>query len=378
MDLNVEHTTTVLNNENVSVTVNAGPSMGTKAPTVGFVVPTLTQSSAANRTAIQNALATARTEGKIVLLPAGVWPVAGEITVQTDDYIMGPGSRRCVLYFNGSSGLVGQAVQHLTLKGFKVDGASAAGTHDGIRLTNTGTANNQMNAYLLAEDVYVRAFGRYGWYVENTWVATLTRCFAENNLGPAGFYFKGVNISGTSTTFTSCYANGNANTGFLLERMTYCSLISCAADNNVDAYYVLNSQLVTLVSPGAEYSKGRGWVFDASHSCKVLEPFDMSTQGEVGIDVINASTNISIDGYRELSPGANKLYTIRAAANTNGQVLNYRHNASLRATNGIATNGYWSKPDRLGQEPISMDHTSVDTKIASLKAALSSMGRIMW
>ena len=85
-----------------------------------------------------------------------------------------------------------------------------------------------------------------------TYVATLTRCLATNGerdgfliVGPEGGQL-------TSITMNSCYANTNARYGFNLNFMTYCSMNSCATDNNDVGYYLRNAYGVTLNACGSE------------------------------------------------------------------------------------------------------------------------------
>lgn len=82
--------------------------------------------------------------------------------------------------------------------------------------------------------------------------------------GSIGYYLHGTAGNNTSATLISCAAGGCKTNGYILHKMTYCSLISCSADscgfdiNNIDvdnihhAYRIIECRFISMLGCGCE------------------------------------------------------------------------------------------------------------------------------
>ena len=90
----------------------------------------------------------------------------------------------------------------------------------------------------------------------STFVCRITECVVESSKG-IGFNIRGASGRGTSTTISNCYAMNTDSYGFSVEKMSYSSLMNCAADgcgvnSKVAAYYLQDCNNVSVISCGCE------------------------------------------------------------------------------------------------------------------------------
>lgn len=96
-------------------------------------------------------------------------------------------------------------------------------------------------------------------------VSKVTQCVALSNNGHGFSIYNAANVGATSTTFDTCYANGNQQAGYYLHSVVYAALTSCAADSNGISYYLYANKAMTLNGCGSEASLNKNAAFPGYH-----------------------------------------------------------------------------------------------------------------
>lgn len=126
-------------------------------------------------------------------------------------------------------------------------------------------SDNSDNAYaiyaprasgLILEDVVTYYF-QYGFTTNDCWLSQFRKVI-HNGTGRTSW--RGFNWvidtsgggTGTSCTFTGCWARDGSGVGWWLKGLGYSSLVDCAADNITGTAYVMESSQVTMIGCGME------------------------------------------------------------------------------------------------------------------------------
>ena len=87
---------------------------------------------------------------------------------------------------------------------------------------------------------------------------------SAGDCGGVAYYLHGTDGNNTSATLISCAAGGSKSHGYLLHKMTYCSLLSCSADtcgfdsisldidNIKHAYHIMECRFISMLNCGCE------------------------------------------------------------------------------------------------------------------------------
>lgn len=146
--------------------------------------------------------------------------------------------------------------QQVSIRGFFVKGSNSSGTRDGIRFGSTAGGSNAVSIFQI-EDVRVQAWGRDGFSHYNSYMGTMTQCYAIANLRD-GFRMDGFH---TSLTFQNCYARSNTSAGFRINGMVYSQFLGCASDVNEYGFVGSNMRSTLFSGCGAEGNNKDGWLF---------------------------------------------------------------------------------------------------------------------
>jgi hypothetical protein len=126
-------------------------------------------------------------------------------------------------------------------------------------------SDNNDNAYaiyaprgsgFILEDVVTYYF-QYGFTTHDCWLSQFRKVI-HNGTGRTSW--RGFNWAidtsgggtGTTCTFTGCWARDGTGTGWYLKGLGYSTLVDCAADNIVGTAYVIESSQVTMTGCGME------------------------------------------------------------------------------------------------------------------------------
>jgi len=329
---------------------------------------------AANVAAINTAIETAYQSGSSVYIRArggtSTWPLTGTITYRSGVLVYGDGSSRTLLVQTSSTAdgiTAAVGTTHVMLRGLRLEGpGKGVGSGSGIRLLlDPASGVNQGSPFSMLTDVRTRMWGSHGMYLENTYVSHFDKCVSDNN-GGNGIHTVGVNVGGTSTTFSSCYGISNALAGHHVEKMHYSALIGCASDNNDVGYRLADCQATTLVSSGVENAR-IGWLLTNCLGVGLLGAWEQNVS-EVGIDVGTGCMQVTLDRYRETAPPTGKLASIRLAASTRGTLDNH-----YTITPVVGLTAYWKVRDT-NVEPASTNGASDSAKIEAIRDVLRSYG----
>ena len=278
--------------------------------------------TADDTTAIQNAINAASTAGGgIVFFPAGTYKISSALQLQSFVSLVGVSSgsvnqgstiHQTSTTTHGLNGInTTDSMQGVTIERLRVVGPNSGSGH-GIYLQNTGSGGTYPPfCYFALRDVYITAFGGYGFNAESLIVSTFDRVIAESNGN--GFFFNGAThgnwtMVNTSISLSNCYANGNTTIGYNLDHSTYITLQACAADSNGTGYLVNSCNSVTLTGCGAEYgdpdAASPGDSFKISGACVSVGLYNCYCyqNKHYGLWVTGSSVNVTAIGFQENSP----------------------------------------------------------------------------
>lgn len=187
--------------------------------------------------------------GLIVQIPGGEYKIAETLCLPEQVILKGPGTQESTtLDFSDQQegpGILIQdfgmnAVEGLLINRPKGNGIEVQGTKEGKEL---------FQIFFHLTDVRVKDAGLNGFHLENAWMASFDRCYAEKS-GKSGFYFAGFH---TSLNLSNCYASHSGDTGFHFNNTVYSNLTSCGSDGNGSyGYFLVNCQAIMINACGAE------------------------------------------------------------------------------------------------------------------------------
>lgn len=272
-------------------------------------------------TALQNALNACSAGDWLVLGKQKIYKIqTSALTLPSGVNIDGRGSiiRQATSTVNC---LAGVDLINNTLRDLKLSGPTEGSpTGTGKGLVATISANPDTHKLVL-ERVEVTSFGGNGIDLANPILSSFYNVTSEAN-GGHGFSLHGVfgGAAGTSCSFVSTYANGNAQAGYALNTMTYCGFLGAAADSNGIGYWLVACEGVSFSGCGAEGTLKNGGTYNG-YSWKVDSSIAVSLQGcwtyassNIGFWFTNTSTNCVILACRENSPAIGVSHNVQLDA----------------------------------------------------------------
>lgn len=282
--------------------------------------------------AIQAALNAANTAGGgTVYLPAGAYLISSALTVYGYTVIRGDGDEATVIKQSApaANGLSGTDVTQFRLQDLKLLGpGSGSGTGILFKLSA-----HQNTGFLQFDSVWVHGFGSDGINIDTPIVSVFNRVVSENN--EANGWNIHSSTSATSCTWNSCYGNGNAAAGYLLNTLVYSALNGCAADGNATAYTLTGCQSVVLSGCGAESQTADGYVLSGGYGNTLVSPRTY-LNGRYGIHVAGGEKCCTIIGMVDNTPATSAVNCILTDSGTTATVLDC-NNTSPNVFNGNTT-----------------------------------------
>ncbi len=304
--------------------------------------------AADSTTVIQAAINAANTAGGgVVYCPRGTYKYSA-LTLYSGVSLIGDGVGVSTLNCSATSGtgITMQAVTNVTISGLTVSGPGT-GTGQGITCTTSGSAP-YVCFYLDFHDLLITGFGSHGMYMYQPCVSVFSNITSATN-GGRGFFFTGVPgaASGTSCTWTACYANGNALEGWYIGTYTYSTLNSCAADANANGYVIAGCQGVVLNACGNEATiaknslDGTGIKITADTGAGISAGCQLNScwsyqNNAAGLWVTGGSQSICLVGYYENTPLGGATASIKTDAGTMSTIIGYY----VSTTTALTTNTY--------------------------------------
>jgi len=193
---------------------------------------------------IQGALDRLRKTGGMVELGPGEFLVSQPLTIGSNTALRGRGKATIL-----TSTAPDAIIRGDTTEGVQVTDMYVQGRADvGIRL-DRGSADCVPHTSI--RRVWVDGCG-IGVRMENPILGVLEQVRVMHC--QTGFQASGIvgGAAGTSTVFTGCFVVEAADAGFILENMTYCTLICCAVDKSELGYRLADCRAVTLSACGCE------------------------------------------------------------------------------------------------------------------------------
>lgn len=309
----------------------------------GAIGDGLTVDTAALQAAINAANAVA---GGTVYLPRGEYVIDAALTMHSHIKLMGDGDFVTEIRQTSTTanGIEGDTLIYVNLESFRLTGPGS-GSGQGIKFTTEFD-------YCLLKDITVTDWGSTGIELFQPIVSNMTRVTSRLN-GGAGFYIHGTGTgAGTSLSMDSCWAHDNVSNGYTFDNMTYCSLVACAADNQINAgtagYNIVNSSGFSLVGCGAEANfNGLKFAGGNSHFVGGFFCYATPTTG-IGIYVTGGATNIQLIAIAESTPSVSAAAWVKTdsgvSATIQGSIASTANslaaNTTVVASNSSGTRAY--------------------------------------
>lgn len=290
--------------------------------------------------AIQQALnACNAQQGGTVWLPRGVYKISDELEMFDHVRLLGDGDfvTEIKQVTANKSGLIGDTLIYVQIEGIRFTG-TGGGTGSAIKFTTEFD-------YCLLRDVTVTEWGSSGIDIEQPIVTNFTRVTSRLN-GASGFYIHGTGLgAGTSVSMDSCWAHDNVGNGYNFYNMTYCALVACAADNQINgstAGYLLDTCTgFSLTGCGSE-GNNIGIRFQGGTTHFVGGFFCYATIATgIGIYVTAGCTNVQLIAISEVNPdpaASNWILTSSGTSVTVQGSVNTTANGLASGTTVIASN----------------------------------------
>lgn len=240
--------------------------------------------------------------GGIVYLPAGTYNISSALTMYNRITLRGAGDfvTNIVQTSTSANGLVGASLIYIIIEHLRLTGPGS-GTGEGIAFTVEFD-------YCILRDMSTTGWGSTGIDIEQPIVSNFTRVTSFNN-GGSGFYIHGTGLgAGTSISMDSCWAHDNVSNGYSFFNMTYCAMVACAADNQVNStkagYLIDTCSSFGLIGCGSE-GNNIGIKFNGGTSHTVNAFFCYATPNAgIGIYATSSVTNVHLTGIVESAPVA--------------------------------------------------------------------------
>ena len=207
---------------------------------------------------IQQAINAANTAGGgEVWIPAGEYELTSGLVMYPNITLTGAGPNATILTFTdlADDGIYGEDWRYVTIRNLSLvgPGKASGGTASGIKAIVTGlTARNALD-FVRIVNVFIDEWPVDGVNLDTPIVSHLDTVivFRVNRHG-FNIQSEQVDINGTSTTLTNCYAAGCKSAGFRFHRMSYCNIVGSAADANGISYWIYGCKGISLAAPGSE------------------------------------------------------------------------------------------------------------------------------
>lgn len=292
--------------------------------------------------ALQAALdACATAGGGTVYFPRGEYVISSALTVHNRTKLIGDGDyvtniRQTVL---DEHGLVGDALIYIAIENLRLTGAGLAiGNGQGMVFTTEFD-------YCLMRDVTVTNWGSTGINIEQPIVSNFTRVTSRLN-GASGFYIHGTGLgAGTSLSMDSCWAQNNVGQGYYFQNMTYCAMVACASDSQINSgtagYRIEGCTGFSLLGCGSEGNNiGLRFQGGTSHFVGGFFCYNTLATG-IGIYVTAGCTNVQLLSIAEVLPdpaAANWILTSSGTSTTVQGSVSVSPNGFASGTVVVAAN----------------------------------------
>lgn len=300
--------------------------------------------------------------GGTVYLPRGNYKINAALTMYNHIRLLGDGDfvTNIAQTSTTANGLVGSSLIYVAIESLRLTGPGS-GTGEGIFFSTEFD-------YCLMKDVTVTDWGSTGIEIEQPIVSNFTRVTSRLN-GGAGFYIHGTGTgAGTSISMDSCWAHDNQSNGYSFNNMTYCAMVACAADNQVNAgkagYLIDGCDAFSLVGCGSE-GNNIGIKFNGGTTHAVTGFFCYATPATgIGIYVAGGCTNVQLISIVESLPNAGATAwvqvdsgcsaTVQGSVSTTANVL--AANTTVLASNSSGVRSY---PNGLSTTALNMNSGKV-------------------
>lgn len=251
--------------------------------------------------AIQAALTACNAvQGGTVYVPRGNYKISAALTMYNHVRLLGDGDfvTNIVQTSTTANGLIGSSLIYVAIESLRLTGPGS-GSGEGIFFTTEFD-------YCLLRDVTVTDWGSTGIEIEQPIVSNFTRVTSRLN-GGAGMYIHGTGLgAGTSISMDSCWSHDNQSNGYSFSNMTYCAMVACAADNQVNSgkagYLIDGCDAFSLVGCGSE-GNNIGIKFNGGTTHAVTGFFCYATPATgIGIYVAGGCTNVQLISIVESLP----------------------------------------------------------------------------
>lgn len=270
--------------------------------------------------------------GGTVYLPRGIYKISSAIQMKSHIKFMGDGDfvTEIIMTSTTANAFEGSSLIYVTMESFRLTGPNS-GTGQGIKFLVEFD-------YCLLKDITVTNFGSTGIEIEQPIVSNFTRVTSRLN-GASGFYIHGTGLgAGTSLSMDSCWAHDNVAHGYNFNNMTYCALVACAADNQINGstagYLIDTCTGFSMVGCGSE-GNNIGIKFNGGTTHFVGGFFCYATIATgIGIYVTAGCTNVQLTAIAEVNPSPSAGNWILTSSGTSVTVQ-----GSVNTTaNGLAAN----------------------------------------
>lgn len=286
--------------------------------------------------AIQLAIATANPGGTI-FFPAGTYKISDAITLSTGKSILGVGSEASVIVQTATDkdGINGNDCASINIENIRIEGPGS-GTGIGVNFTWSLAGNNPFFSF---RDLWVKDFGGDGIAMQTPIVSDFTRVISQDN---GGYGFNWYH-AGTSCTFASCWARGNAFAGYHFFESVYMNLSGCASDNNTMGYLIESAQSIGLFACGSESQvvgagdwDGTGVKIANSSVIGIYNIWVGDNRGKA-IWVTDGSRDVIISGAADNTPGGTASNFVISDVSTNLTVTNIHNTTANSYSAGTVT-----------------------------------------
>ena len=317
-------------------------------------------------TAINNAIASL-TSGGVVLFPSGYYCIKSQITLTSKHGLtlrgVGHGKDTTYLgtniYATGYNGhhfrgidCVGVSIENMNLTAEGQDSSFAVG---GIYFSISSNSNNPYHTF---KDLFISDISNSGISIGTPIMTNFNNVTVRKCVGSS------FNVwSGTSTTWTNCYANNATEAGWLLTGMTYCTLQGCAAESAGVGYYFDNSKSISVMGCGTEAIINRGGAFNGYAY--------RSINGSNAITLYDCYDRISETGTFSESAGGILDY-INHKTDSNAQITKIH---SLPASTSTYTDTYTLGATNLqtALDTVAVWLNNIDIELDSIEAAIQGI-----
>ncbi len=285
-------------------------------------------------------------QGGTVYLPRGEYVIDAALTLYNHIKLLGDGDFVTEIRQTSTTanGLIGASLIYMNIESLRLTGPGS-GSGQGIKFTVEFD-------YCLIKDVTVTDWGSTGIEIEQPIVSNFTRVTSRLN-GGAGMYIHGTGLgAGTSISMDSCWVHDNVSNGYSFNNMTYCALVACAADNQINSgtagYLIDTCSGFSMVGCGSE-GNNIGIKFTGGTTHFVGGFFCYATPATgIGVYVTGGCTNVQLISIVESLPNGAAAAWVKTDSGTSctvqGSVSSTANslaaNTTVVASNSTGTRAY--------------------------------------